>query len=103
MEQFEANTKLARLDARVPFHIKEDIATAAALSGRSQTDFVIAAVSEAARRVIAEHSVIRLCLDDQKALAEALCGAKGDDGNGSERFGRLRQALDDHGRQVESR
>lgn len=43
---------------------------------------------------------VKLRLDDQEALAEALCGAEG---NGCERFGRLKQALDDHGRQVESR
>jgi uncharacterized protein (DUF1778 family) len=45
---------------------------AAALEGRSQSDFLIAAVSAAARKVIDEHSVIRLCLADQQILAAAL-------------------------------
>ena len=61
-----------RIDARVPLHIKEMLAQAAALEGRSQSDFLIAAVSTAARKVIDEHSIIRLCLADQQILAAAL-------------------------------
>ena len=61
-----------RIDARIPANIKESLVMAAALEGRTQTDFLIAAVAEAARRTIAEHSVITLCLEDQHILAAAL-------------------------------
>ncbi|MDR1922305.1 MAG: DUF1778 domain-containing protein [Candidatus Adiutrix sp.] len=101
MDQLKANQSTVRLDARIPAHIKENLAAAAALTGRSQTDFLIAAVNEAAQKVIAEHSLIRLCLDDQKVLAKSLLGA--DDDNSGDRFARLSQAMRDHEREVESR
>lgn len=100
MEQHKENHSTVRLDARIPAHIKESLVTAAALTGRSQTDFLISAVSEAAQKVIAEHSLIKLCLDDQKALAKALLG---DLENSGDRFSRLSRALRDHEREVESR
>ena len=65
-------SETVRIDARVPLHIKEMLAQAAALEGRSQTDFLIAAVASAARKVIGEHAIIRLCLEDQQILAAAL-------------------------------
>ena len=65
-----------RIDARIPANIKESLVMAAALEGRTQTDFLIAAVAEAARRTIAEHSVITLCLEDQHTLATALADDK---------------------------
>ncbi len=100
MEQHKENHSTVRLDARIPAHIKESLVMAAALTGRSQTDFLIAAVNEAAQKVIAEHNLIKLCLDDQKALAKALLNDT-DSSNG--RFDRLSQAMRDHGREVESR
>lgn len=100
MDQHKVNQNTVRLDARIPAHIKESLVTAAALTGRSQTDFLISAVSEAAQKVIAEHNLIQLCLDDQKALAKALLGDAADSGA---RFGRLSQALRDHEKEVESR
>ena len=100
MNQHKAEQSTVRLDARIPAHIKESLVTAAALTGRSQTDFLIAAVSEAAQKVIAEHSLIRLCLDDQKALTKALLGGVD---NSGDRFSRLSQAMRDHEREVDSR
>ena len=100
MDQHKTNQSTVRLDARIPAHIKESLVTAAALTGRSQTDFLISAVSEAAQKVIAEHSLIKLCPDDQKALAKALLG---DLENSGDRFSRLSRALRDQEREVESR
>lgn len=68
----QADQGTVRIDARIPANIKESLVMAAALEGRTQTDFLIAAVAEAARRTIAEHSVIKLCLEDQHTLAAAL-------------------------------
>jgi uncharacterized protein (DUF1778 family) len=56
----DAQSPIVRIDARIPAHIKERLAVAAALQGRTQTDFLIAAVNEAAQKVIAEHNLIRL-------------------------------------------
>lgn len=100
MDQHKVNQSTVRLDARIPAHIKESLVTAAALTGCSQTDFLITAVSEAAQKVIAKHNMIQLCLDDQKALAKALLG---DVENIDDRFGKLSQAMRDHEREVESR
>ena len=95
----EANPPIVRIDARIPAHIKENLVIAAALQGTTQTDFLITAVNEAAKRVIAEHTMIRFCLEDQKTLAMALL----DEHPGQNPdTGRLRQALEDHTRSVES-
>ncbi len=88
-----------RIDARIPAHIKENLVVAAALQGMTQTDFLVSAVNEAAKRVIAEHTVIHFCLEDQKALAKALLDEDGSPNPGSQR---LRQALEDHSRYAES-
>jgi uncharacterized protein (DUF1778 family) len=83
-----------RIDARVPLHIKEILVQAAALEGRTQSDFLISAVAEAARKVIDEHKVIKLCLADQQTLAAALLDEK------RSPSARLRQAVRDHAAQV---
>ncbi|MDL2259280.1 DUF1778 domain-containing protein [Deltaproteobacteria bacterium OttesenSCG-928-K17] len=71
----------------------------AALTGRSQTDVLNFAVNEATQKVTAEHHLIRLCLDDQTALGQALLGDLENRGC----FDRLSQAMRDHEREVESR
>lgn len=64
--------QMTRIDARIPCSVKEAIDFAAALEGRSRTDFLITAASERARRVIAENQIMQLSLRDQKLLAAAL-------------------------------
>lgn len=86
----QAEQGTVRIDARIPANIKESLVMAAALEGRTQTDFLIAAVAEAARRTITEHSVITLCLEDQQALAAALA----DDARMPSK--RLQKAVRDH-------
>lgn len=61
-----------RLEARVTAEQKALIEHAAALEGRSITDFVLASVQDAAKRTIAEHEVIRLSVKDSQAFVEAL-------------------------------
>ena len=45
---------------------------AAELQGRTMTDFVVAAVQDAAHRAIEQAEVIRLSLADQECFAQAL-------------------------------
>ena len=67
-----AETAMSRIDARIPLSVRETIDWAAALQGRSRTDFLIAATVEKAEQVIAQHTAIRLTLKDQEILAKAL-------------------------------
>lgn len=63
---------MSRIDARIPLAVRDTIDRAAALQGRTRTDFLIEAALEKAERVIAEQSLIRLSICDQKLLAKAL-------------------------------
>lgn len=61
-----------RLEARVTAELKALVAHAAALEGRSITDFVLTSVQDAAKRAIAEHEVIQLSVRDSRTFVEAL-------------------------------
>jgi uncharacterized protein (DUF1778 family) len=61
-----------RLEARLPADQKALIEQAAALQGRSVTDFVLASAQDAARRTIEEHARIELSVRDSLAFAHAL-------------------------------
>lgn len=61
-----------RLEARVTAAQKRLIERAAALQGRSVTDFVLASVQDAALRAIEEHQRIDLSLRDSEAFVQAL-------------------------------
>lgn len=63
---------MSRIDARIPLTVRDTIDRAAALQGRTRTDFLIEAALEKAERVIAEQTLIRLTLRDQELLAKAL-------------------------------
>ena len=63
---------MSRIDARIPLSVRETIDRVAAMQGRTCTDFLIAAVLEKAEQVIAEQSLVRLALEDQRFLATAL-------------------------------
>ena len=91
-----AHPAIVRIDARIPAHVKENVALAATMQGRSQTDFMVTVLSEAAQKVIAEHNIIRLCLEDQKLLAEAILHDR------PRKLPRLRKAFKDHRQTVES-
>lgn len=65
-------TRDARLEARVSATQKSLLQQAAALSGRTLSEFVVASAQEAARRVLAEHESIRLSREEQLAFVQAL-------------------------------
>lgn len=65
-------TRDARLEARVSAAQKNLLQQAAALSGRTLSEFVVASAQDAARRVLAEHESIRLSREEQLAFVEAL-------------------------------
>lgn len=61
-----------RLETRVTAEQKSLIERAAALQGRSVTDFVLASVQDAARRTIDEHRQFALSIKDSQAFVRAL-------------------------------
>lgn len=65
-------TRSARFDIRVPCHVRETVEMAAALQGRSLTDFLVAAMLEKAEAVIDTHRRLELTLRDQALLAASL-------------------------------
>ena len=61
-----------RLETRLTADQKSLIERAAALQGRTVTDFVLSSVQEAARRAIEEHQRLDLSVSDSEAFVEAL-------------------------------
>lgn len=65
-------TLTARLEARISTDLHGMLKRAAELQGRTMTDFVVAAVQEAAQRAIEQAEVMRLSRADQERFAQAL-------------------------------
>jgi uncharacterized protein (DUF1778 family) len=65
-------TRDARLEVRVSAAQKSLLQHAAALAGRTLSEFVVTSAEDAARRVIAEHESILLSREDQQAFVQAL-------------------------------
>ena len=65
-------SRAARLEARISVEQKARLQQAAALSGRTLSEFVVASAQEAASRVIQEHETIRLSRSEQVAFVTAL-------------------------------
>lgn len=63
---------MTRVDARIPLAVRDTIDTAAALLGRTRTEFLISAALEKAEKTISEHALIHLSQRDQATLAAAL-------------------------------
>ena len=74
MQTKEATDKSrsARLEARISVEQKTVLQRAAALSGRTLSEFVVASAQDAASRVIQEHETIRLSRAEQIAFVSAL-------------------------------
>lgn len=72
MTSKQLHIKKERLEARINSEQKNLFQQAADLSGRSLTDFAISALLEVAKRIIQEHKIIRLSLQDQHTFATAL-------------------------------
>ena len=62
----------ARLEARISTELHATLKRAAELQDRTVTDFVIAAVQEAAQRAIQEAGVIALAVADQERFAHVM-------------------------------
>src|ERR1700734_3353505 len=69
-------TRAERLEARVTSEQKSLIERAAALQGRTVTDFVLTSVQDAARRAIEEHNQFALSVRDSEAFVDALLNPK---------------------------
>lgn len=61
-----------RLEARISRDGLAAVRRAAQLQGRSVSDFVVVAAQEAAQRTIEEAQIIRLSIEDQRAIVEAV-------------------------------
>ncbi|SNS30742.1 MULTISPECIES: DUF1778 domain-containing protein [unclassified Azospirillum] len=86
-------TRAERLEARVTAEQKRLIEQAAALQGRSLTDFVLSSVQDAAKRTIEEHQRLELSLRDSEAFVEALLNPPAPNDRLRETVGRYRQAM----------
>jgi uncharacterized protein (DUF1778 family) len=64
--------RTARIEARIAPEALAIVRRAAEIQGRSISDFVVAAAQEAASRTIAETEIIRLSVEDQRRIAEAI-------------------------------
>lgn len=62
----------ARLEARISPETKALFQKAASLEGRTLTDFVVASVQAEARRVIQQHQMLKLSVEDSEAFVDAL-------------------------------
>ncbi|RWM10791.1 DUF1778 domain-containing protein [Mesorhizobium sp.] len=65
-------SRSARLEARISPDALSMVKRAAEIQGRSVSDFVVTAAQEAAQRTIEETAIIRLSMEDQRALMEAI-------------------------------
>jgi uncharacterized protein (DUF1778 family) len=61
-----------RLEAPLPEWVHTLLRQAAALQGRSISDFVVNAAREEAERVIVDHDIIKLSVSDQERFAADL-------------------------------
>lgn len=67
-----ATVSTARLEARISTDLHSMVKRAAELQGCTMTDFVVAAVQDAAQRAIEQTEVIPVSLADQECFARAL-------------------------------
>ena len=93
-----ANTtsKSARIEIRVSQEQKELIERAAAVSGRTVSEFVLGHVEVAAKRVIEEHEKLHLDQAQSRILVDALLSPKKPNR-------KLKRAMEDYRKRVESR
>lgn len=67
-----AETDTARLEARIPVQVYDQMQRAARLRGMTLTGYLLATAGEDARRVVEEADILRLAREDQIRFAEAL-------------------------------
>ncbi len=81
-----------RLETRLSAEQKALIERAAALQGRTITDFVLASAQDAARRTIEEHMRLELSVRDSRAFVEAMLSPQPINGRLAETVRRYRDA-----------
>jgi uncharacterized protein (DUF1778 family) len=89
----DAKTRAARLEARMTMDQKALLQHAAALSGRTLSEFVLASAQEAAAKVIQQHETISLSRSEQVAFVTALLKPRAP-------IARLRKAAEKYRRQM---
>lgn len=67
--------KTERFEARLTEAQKELFERAAAVTGRSMTDFVLSSAAETARHVLLQWQTLQLSADDSRRFAEAILAA----------------------------
>lgn len=67
-----AATSTVRLEVRISTDLHSMVKRAAELQGRTMTDFLVAAIEEAAQHAVEQAEVIRLSPGDQTCFASAL-------------------------------
>jgi len=72
MKTIENNSKTARLEARVTAEEKKLFQHAAALQGRSLTEFLVSCAHDVARKTVREHEIMELSAKDRKAFVSSL-------------------------------
>lgn len=91
-----STSKSARIETRVSHEQKSLIERAAALSGRTVSEFVLAYVEIAAKNVIDEHEKLHLDKTQSKILVDALLAPKKPNR-------KLKLAVEEYRKRVESR
>lgn len=72
MEKIAALPSTVRLEARISPDLHTMVKRAAEIQGSTMTDFVVAALQEAATRALEQAEIIRLSFADQQRFADAL-------------------------------
>lgn len=72
MPKLQADAETARLEARIPVQLYDQMQRAARLRGLTLTGYLIATAGEDAKRVVEEADIMRLAREDQVRFAEAL-------------------------------
>ncbi|HXT35893.1 MAG TPA: DUF1778 domain-containing protein [Chloroflexota bacterium] len=89
--------KSARLQARLSPKQQELLARAAALEGRTLSQFVLTHAQAAAQKTIAEHRALALSAQDSRAFAEALLAPWSPDEELRDTIRRMRDTFDQQG------
>jgi uncharacterized protein (DUF1778 family) len=72
MAKSPTRAETARLEARIPIQVYDQMQRAARLRGMTLTGYLIATAGEDARRVVEDAEIMRLARADQIRFAEAL-------------------------------
>jgi uncharacterized protein (DUF1778 family) len=72
MSKSRSESETARLEARIPLQVYDQLQRAARLRGMTLTGYLIATAGEDARRVVEDADIMRLARADQVRFAQAL-------------------------------